>query len=384
MKTITFSTGQSNFGTVLLFFICFLSSFNSRSQKIQTSLEETWKNGTWENFTQTLNTYDGNGYLIHDLTQDWNVSWKNKLQTDYANNPDGTVQQSITQSWNTGTSQWDNLQRMNYTYTAAKKVLTLESEVWYDPNWGSFFRQTNTYDGNNFLIKSTIQTYSLIYLWENSSQVIYTNNLDGTVSQSVYQAWDPWGYGVDNWYDVERTTYTYNNSKPITAISERWNGTIWENFSKETYDYDGSGYLIHTLSQNWLSNNWKDDAQSFITNYGNGTPYQIIAQDADASGLVWTNVSKTTFTYTALAVNDHVVEKSFVVYPNPAHDSVTIQTNGNSLDMKYWVTDQLGRQFLKGSITGMETVIDVSQLASGVYFIKMGQNKNQSIKIIKK
>jgi hypothetical protein len=384
MKTITFGTGQSNFGAGILFFICFLSSFNSQSQKIQTSLTETWKNGIWENFTQTINTYDGNGYLMHDLTQNWDVSWKNKLQTDYTNNPDGTTQQSIFQSWNTGANKWDNLQRLTYTYTAAKKVLTLESEMWYDPNWTYFFKQTNTYDGNNYLTNSLVQTYNYIYQWENSSQTIYTNNLDGTVSQSVYRAWNPWGYDVDNWYDVERTTFTYNNSKPVMAISERWNGTIWENFSKDTYGYDGSGYLTNTLSQNWVSNSWKNDSQSLITNYGNGNPFQIVSQDWDDIGLVWKNDLKTTLTYISLGVEENVFEKTFAVYPNPAQDKITIKTNGNSLGLNYLVTDQLGRQFLNGTITDGETVIDIGQLATGVYFIQMGQNKNQTIKMVKK
>lgn len=388
MKTITFGTGQSNFGTVLLFFICFLSSFNSQSQKILTSVTQIWKNGTWEDFTQTLNTYDGNGYLIHDLTQDWNTSWKDNLQNNYANNPDGTVQQSIFQKWNTGTNVWDNVQRLTYAYTTNKKVFTVESEDWYDSNWRYFFKQTNTYDGNNLLINSMMQTYDIVYLWKNSSQTIYANNLDGTVSQSVYQAWNPQGYAIENWYDFERTTYAYNNSKLTTVVSERWNyiSGIWEKFSKQTYGYDGSGYLINILSENWLSDwdDWIYDSQSVIVNYGNGTPFQIVSQDWDGIVLAWKNESRTTYTYLALGVEEHAFEKSLAVYPNPAQDKITIKTDGINIGVKYWVTDQLGRQFLSGMITDTATVIDVGQLASGVYFMQMGQNKNQTIKIIKK
>jgi len=46
--------------------------------------------------------------------------------------------------------------------------------------------------------------------------------------------------------------------------------------------------------------------------------------------------------------------------------------------------DQLVRQCLNGTVNPNETVVDVSQLAAGVYFIQMGQNKNQAIKIVKK
>lgn len=392
MKTITFGTGQSNFGTVLLFFICFLSSFNSQSQKIQTSLVETWKNGAWENLTQTLNTYDGNGYLIHDLTQDWNVSWKDKLQNNYTNNPDGTVQQSISQLWYTAANGWGNLQRMTYTYTAAKKVLTLESEGWDDSvnifgEWTFFLKQTNTYDGNNYLIKNLNEWWYNNSQWENVSQTTFTNNLDGTVHEAISETWNPWGYG-DNWYYTYRITYTYDNSKLTTAVTEKWNdiGSIWEKFSKQTYGYDGSGYLINILSENWLSawDDWIHDSQSLIVNYGNGTPFQIVSQDWDGTIPAWKNESRTTLTYTSLAVQENIFGKSFAVYPNPAQDNVTIKTNENNLGVKYWVTDQLGRQFLNGTITDTATLIDVSQWASGVYFVQIGQNKNQTIKMVKK
>jgi len=46
--------------------------------------------------------------------------------------------------------------------------------------------------------------------------------------------------------------------------------------------------------------------------------------------------------------------------------------------------DQLVRQFFNGTVNRNETVIDISQLAAIVYFIQMGQNKNQAIKMVKK
>jgi hypothetical protein len=380
MKTkITLGTSPNHLDLVALFFICFLSSLNSFGQKIQTSLTETWKSETWENLSQTFYTYDGNTFLIHDLTQDWDTSWKDAYQTDYTNNPDGTAQQSISQSWDTGTVAWLNVQRTTYAYTAAKKVLTSETEIWSDPDWMLFLKETNTYDGSDYLINSLIQNYDFISPWKNSYQIIYTNNPNGTVSQDLSQRWN-----VSVWDDTDRTTYTYNGTKIIMSITETWTGVTWENASKDTYDYDGSDYLIHTLSQNWVSGDWKNDSQALITNYGDGSPYQIISQDWDDTGLVWKNVARLTFTYTSLGVKEHVFEKSFAVYPNPAQDKITIRTDYANLGMKYVVLDQMGRQSLNGTITDSATEIDVSQLAIGVYFIQLGQNKNQTIKIVKK
>lgn len=377
--TITLRTGQNNFGLVALLFICFLTSLNSLGQKIQSSLSETWKSETWEKVSQTLYTYDSNTYLIRDLTQDWDAAWKDVLKTDYTNNPDGTVQQSISQSWSTTAVAWENIQRSTYTYTAAKKVLTLESEIWTDPEWMLFIKETNTYDGSDYLIKSLIQNYDFISPWKNSYQIIYTNNPNGTVSQDLTQNWN-----ISIWDDEYKTTYTYNGTKVILSVTEIWTGTIWENSSRDTYDYDGSGYLVQVLSEKWVSGNWKNDYQAEITNYGDGSPYQIISKDWDDTGLIWKNVGRLTFTYTSLAVKEHVFEKSFAIYPNPAQDKITIKVTDDSLGLKYSVTDQMGRQFLNGTITDRETEINIDQLATGVYFVQMGKDKNQTIKMVKK
>lgn len=377
--TITLGTGQNNFGLAALLFICFLTSLNSFGQKNQSSLSETWKSETWEKVSQTLYTYDSNTYLIRDFTQNWDAAWKDAFKTDYTNNPDGTVQQSISQSWSATAVAWENIQRSTYTYTAAKKVLTLESEIWTDPEWMLFIKETNTYDGSDYLINSLVQNYDFISPWKNSYQIIYTNNPNGTVSQDFTQNWN-----ISIWDDDYRTTYTYNGTKVILSVTEIWTGTIWENSSKETYDYDGSGYLVKALSEKWVSGNWKNDSQALISNYGDGSAYQITSEDWDDTGLVWNKISRITFNYTSLAVKEQVFEKSFAIYPNPAQDRITIKTNDTNLSLKYLVTDSTGRQFLNGTITDRETEINIDQLATGVYFVQMGKDKNQTIKMVKK
>jgi len=280
--------------------------------------------------------------------------------------------------WNTTSNGWEKSVRTTYTYTAAKKVLTAESEFWYDPDWMPTSKQIYTYDGNNYLTKVLTQTYDFISPWKDISQITHINNLDGTVSQSVIEAWD-----VNAWKYRTRITYTYNNSKLVTELTEKWFSTGWENFTKETSDYDSSGFLTHTLSQNWIAGSWKNAEQFNITNYPNGAPYQIVSQFWNSSDL-WENTYRTTFNINALGVDEHGFEKSFTFYPNPAQDKITIKTDDNNMGVKYVVTDQLGRQFSNGTITDQETIIDVDQFSNGIYFIQIGQNKNKVFKMIKK
>lgn len=379
MKTITNGTGQISICTLLLFLSCFLFSLNSYSQKVQWMSTDVWNNGVWTNSGKSINTYDGNGYLTHDLTQNFITSWQNVVQNNYTNNPDGTVQQKNSELWSTASSKWEPYNRTTYTYTPAKKVLTATSENYYDPSWVYFSKEIYEYDGNNNQTKILTQNYDFVSPWKDASQTIYVNNPDGTVSQSTDQIWN-----LNAWKNTNRTTYTYTNSKITTELSEKWNGTTWENESLETYNYDSNGHVIHNLSQSWKAGAWKNESQSNITNNTNGSIHQIIYQYWNDKN-VWENTYRVTFNYDALGVDEHNFDKSFTFSPNPAQDKITIKTDENIVGSKYVITDQLGRQTLNGTITEPETVIDVEQFSNGIYFIQIGQKTNESIKkLVKK
>ncbi|PWA04361.1 T9SS type A sorting domain-containing protein [Flavobacterium psychrotolerans] len=385
MKTqITYKTIRRSLGTLAMLLGCLLSGFNSFGQKIQTSTTETWKNENWGNLAKTNFTYDSNGYLVHNLSQSWDInSWSDNSQSDYINNLDGTVNQMTSQLWDTEANAWLNTQRVSYTYTAAKKVMSSVSEFWIATNWQFYLRQTNTYDSNGYLTKNLSQMWDYLTPWKNTSQTLFTNNPNGTPSQTVFQSWN----GVNAWNDFERITYTYTaTDKVLTAITETWATPNWVNLNRETNTYDGNGYLTNSLSQDWVvsPNGWKNESQTNYTNLGDGTPAQIITQNWDDTGSAWKNSLRITFTYAPLAVNNAVSEKGFAIFPNPAQDRITIKTNNAIRGITYLIYDQMGRKFLNGTLNLAETVIDVNQLATGIYFIQMGENKEQTIKMMKK
>lgn len=91
--------------------------------------------------------------------------------------------------------------------------------------------------------------------------------------------------------------------------------------------------------------------------------------------------SDTSACVSVLPVNvAHVATNSeFNVYPNPAHNEVNIEsaiTVGT-----YRITDQLGKVVLTGNISSNKTVISLSELSAGLYFLNI--NEAQPIKLIK-
>ena len=113
----------------------------------------------------------------------------------------------VIQSWNTTSSIWENSDRISYIYNLSNKVISAIDEIWIVNTWQNFFKQTFTYDGNNYLVNNLSQFWNVTgSTWDNYIQFNYTNNPDGTAFQVVTQIWNDVSIAWDN---SQRTTYSY-------------------------------------------------------------------------------------------------------------------------------------------------------------------------------
>lgn len=363
------------FSGLLLFLILAL---NMSAQKLDTLLTDTWTGSVWQRLSKQINTYDGSGFLINSLTQVWNIpttSWVNSVQIKYKNNPDGTVLRDTSQFW-VGTS-WINNALTTYTYLGStKKVLT--STLQTLPGLANSSRQTNTYDGSNFLITTLNETWNGA-AWQNSTRTKYTNNLNGTVNTDTLQTWIS-----SAWTNSERSVYTYTGANKISTITtDTLRAGNWANWSLITDTYDGSGFLTNLLEKQWNtgSSTYINNLQANYTNNTDGTPSVVIYQMWNGS--TWDNSQRLTFKYSSTTRSPALtVVEGITIFPNPARDAITIKGNNNIHGSTYTITNQAGKLVLKGRLNENST-IDISTLSSGVYFLNLGEKSHQTYKIIK-
>ncbi len=72
----------------------------------------------------------------------------------------------------------------------------------------------------------------------------------------------------------------------------------------------------------------------------------------------------------------------YLVYPNPAHNEITISVKSDFVGTVFTITDNAGRAVLKEIFMETEHKVDLSSFESGVYFIRTVEGK-RPVKIIK-
>lgn len=71
------------------------------------------------------------------------------------------------------------------------------------------------------------------------------------------------------------------------------------------------------------------------------------------------------------------------LFPNPTMNQVNIQTHPGQIGTSYLVYDYRGNLMLTGRLISEHTSLDLSNFASGMYFIKISDNLGETFKIIK-
>jgi hypothetical protein len=77
--------------------------------------------------------------------------------------------------------------------------------------------------------------------------------------------------------------------------------------------------------------------------------------------------------------NNWIVSNSIKIYPNPVTDKVTIETSAIQTNGQLSIITLTGQQLISRQVTELETVIDLSTLPSGVYFVRLTNDKTVQV-----
>jgi hypothetical protein len=103
----------------------------------------------------------------------------------------------------------------------------------------------------------------------------------------------------------------------------------------------------------------------------------------DPTKVVNYSVSKSNIVNNGVNGLSTIANNTVLVYPNPTSKDVTLEITSELLGKDYYLTDNTGRIILSGQFRALKETINLEQVATGVYFIKIDDNANLMYKIVK-
>jgi hypothetical protein len=89
------------------------------------------------------------------------------------------------------------------------------------------------------------------------------------------------------------------------------------------------------------------------------------------------------FTSSTVGISEVSQSNLFSVYPNPANSHINVKADAKLLGSVYTVYDNSGKVVLSGKIIAENTVIELGNLSGGIYLFSVGENLQQTFKVIK-
>jgi len=112
-------------------------------------------------------------------------------------------------------------------------------------------------------------------------------------------------------------------------------------------------------------------------------PYFLLKAEDESSAMIQVNVYPPTFT----GAHQPELEK-IMLYPNPTDGAVTLKAEGIFGKATFKLLDSMGKelsqQTVQGNELGQGVGVDLSQLSSGLYFLKIQTEEgNHFMKVVK-
>lgn len=200
-------------------------------------------------------------------------------------------------------------------------------------------------------------------------------------------------------------TYMWSNSETTATVNDFGVGSFTVTVTDSHGCTSTSGVAISqptALSISTASTaatTGQSNGTAYISNASGGTlPYSVSWSNGENSTLI-NNVAAGTYTVTVTdangctqtasavvnqvtGINQVIEEIPFTVYPNPAKAQITVEIADMPKEAVLTIKNVLGKvEHIRG-ISALQTQIDLSSFASGVYFVELRQGDKMSVKEI--
>lgn len=349
---------------------------------------------------------------LHRFYSTDSISFNHNERTIYTYNSNGDILTLVTLSKNVSMT-WDTIYAVTQTFDANNNVLTVLAF-----NGTSYSLTTYTYNANN-KIETILDQLDNNGIWENSaiSYFEYDNNGNDIKDSVLYwnsTSWDPgtislrtynsnnkitqnvtyyydmgsfipmnrfiYNYDVNSlltslvfyqylnvWMPQSRNLYTYDSNNNLTRyLFQSWNGSNYDDSYKNEYEYDVLNNLTQASSSFYNAPTWSLNAIQRNIYSGATLTHSVYAQYSPPG--VFSNIDSTVYFYPTVSILD-IQNQNLSIFPNP--------TNGNCIITHTGAMDAVevfninGQLVASKNVNGLTTNIDLNNLPSGTYSVRV-------------
>jgi len=161
------------------------------------------------------------------------------------------VQTQLTKVWNPGTKQWQNSDKLTYTYNS-KGLLIYDLEQGWDTIrnvWFSNASDTFTYDA------SSRQTAHISTTLDSTGKILTyalktTDSFSGNIATETNYGW------IGSWYAQYRDIIYFNNGHDTLDINQGYTAGAWVNSQRTDSVLNSNSEVSVTYVSIWLSGKW--------------------------------------------------------------------------------------------------------------------------------
>ena len=260
-------------------------------------------------------------------------------------------------------------------------------------------RMGNIYVGGN--IKSKINDSQNIYKWNGTtwSEIGSGTNMKVFNSNTFFSSIGvtPSGY-----------IYVGTDGKDLNDkyYISQWDGTSWNQLpvEKDGYasfvhvDYNGNVYapFVERKDNNEKNNikRWNGTTWNQVANLDVNNSIDVMYSDKKGNLFVagyFTNKYSNRFVATLnnassplSVVRGTYADNNIKIYPNPSQDIVNIDVPADLIGTSYYIYDSKAILHSSGIIAAGSTTLNIDNLSTGLYFIKLGELSKNAFKLVKK
>lgn len=293
---------------------------------------KNWRTGAIENSSKVVFNYNSQGELY--------------LKTYY--------------SWDS--NKWNYSLKFEYAYVSGN--ISVLIDYWYENNyWNKNTKTTYSYNTEGD-VKSAVKQYQHNSTWTNYSKIDYTynqfDNLDYYISYN-------WTSVVSSWSEINKTEYSYYDSKKgtnsddkISFITVYNSSNGWVNYSRTGLTYDDSDNLIEETYAYWTATTTDWEASSkldylydssnrlteYITSYSDGTNLaeyskNTFSYDGDSNvdlqmGYKWKSSEWQNNNRVTNLVYDNTISSEELIIHNIFDEKINMKHMLKSMDNEEW------------------------------------------------